>query len=228
MASTTVELEMFKPGTKSWLDSKVDFSNSTIRFLDTDARHFYRVAKELIEHKAWELYFDDEPKTWERLLQEAIGVEDLAETLSVIQGVELALRSGVVGPIPASLALSITKRTQQALADKEREQRKLGKVGNPTGNNQYSEVERKGSDSYNSRLDRGADYLLDRIERDFPETYQDVKAGKFRSTRQAAISVGIVKPSDQWTAPGPVGKLAAAILKRYSSQQISQLKELLP
>ena len=65
--------------------------------------------------------------------------------------------------------------TQQALADKEQSQRKLGKVGNPTGNNQYSENERNPSDSKVSKsYGETTDYLLDRIERDFPEVYASI------------------------------------------------------
>lgn len=119
-------------------------------------------------------------------------------------------------------ACCVTPNTP-AITDKEKSQRKLGKVGNPTGNNQYTEQEkRKGDDSHHSytRGTGNADYLLDRIERDYPETYESIKAGEFKSARAAAISVGLVKKDDRWSAPGPVEKLATLIRKRYSEEEI--------
>lgn len=219
MASTIVELEMFKPGTESWLESKVDFSHNTMIYLNRDARHFYRVAQELIEHKAWELYFDDEPKTWERFLQEAVGVKNLEETLQILSGVESALRAGVIGPIPAALAKSMYEGTQ-AIAETAKPAMKHG--GDRTKTEQ--------GDNCNLDKHRGnsAEYLASVIARDHPDVHEAMKEGKYRSVRQAAIEAGIIKPNDQWTAPGPINKLAEAIVRRYTTQQIEQLKELLP
>lgn len=109
----------------------------------------------------------------------------------------------------------ISKRTQQAITDKEKSKRKLGKHG---GDRKSEEVKNQGS---NQKVDKSygetTDYLLDRIERDYPETYESVKAGEFKSARAAAISVGLVKKDDRWSAPGPVEKLAALIRKRKTS-----------
>ena len=85
-----------------------------------------------------------------------------------------------------------------------------------------SRDEKEKGDNYNLSSGRGtsASYLTARIARDYPETLEDMKDGKFRSAREAAVSVGIVKKDDRWSAPGPVEKLAALIRKRYSEQQI--------
>lgn len=49
----------------------------------------------------------------------------------------------------------------------------------------------KGSDT--TLAGRGADYLTARIARDRPDILERMKAGEFRSVRQAAIEAGIVK-----------------------------------
>lgn len=41
-----------------------------------------------------------------------------------------------------------------------------------------------------------AEYLLARLERQFPEIFADYEAGKFPSVRQAALAAGIVKKPD--------------------------------
>lgn len=86
--------------------------------------------------------------------------------------------------------------TQQALADKKQTQRKLGKVGAPEGNKNasHNKEENKGSDSNHCKRGETTDYLLDRIERDFPETYQDIKAGKLGK-------VGNPTGNNQYTEP---------------------------
>jgi hypothetical protein len=44
-----------------------------------------------------------------------------------------------------------------------------------------------------------AEYLASRIARDFPEVFEQLKSGVFRSVRAAGVAVGIVKPPDPVT-----------------------------
>jgi len=67
-----------------------------------------------------------------------------------------------------------------------------------------------------------ADYLTRRIARDRPDILERMKAGEFRSVRQAALEAGIVKP--RWSAPVDIDALAAALLRRYSSDELTALK----
>lgn len=46
-----------------------------------------------------------------------------------------------------------------------------------------------------------ADYLTARIARDRPDILEDMKQGKYRSVRQAAIEAGIVTPSTRYSLP---------------------------
>lgn len=58
-------------------------------------------------------------------------------------------------------------------------------------------------DNYNSFGTRGTDaeYLTARIARDRPDILDDMKAGKYRSVRAAAIEAGIVKPVQRFSMP---------------------------
>ena len=220
MATTnTVELEMFTPGTPAWLRTTTQSAYLALLSINGDARRFHEAAKELIEHKAWEIYFDDEPKTWERFLADAIGVDDPQKTISILRGVESALEAGITGAIPASLALSMNEKAQ-ALAS-------TAKPANPNGGDRRSESFQP--DNYKTEKSYGtsAEYLTSVIARDHPDVHEAMKAGKYRSVREAAIDAGIVKPRQQWSAPGPVEKLAALIRKRYTEDQIHQLIQLL-
>lgn len=46
-----------------------------------------------------------------------------------------------------------------------------------------------------------ADYLTARIARDRPDILEEMKQGKYRSVRQAAIDAGIVKPQTRYSLP---------------------------
>jgi hypothetical protein len=59
------------------------------------------------------------------------------------------------------------------------------------------------SDNYHFENERGtsADYLSVRLARDFPEIFDDLNAGKYRSVRQAAIEAGIIHPRQRYSLP---------------------------
>lgn len=80
--------------------------------------------------------------------------------------------------------------------------------------------------NYNVSKHQGtsAEYLASVIARDHPEILDGMKDGKFKSTRQAAIAAGIIKPSQTWSAPTDVEKLAVALAKRFTPEQRQQLR----
>lgn len=211
---------MFTPGTKSWLESTIEFTAKTILYIDSDARHFYRNAKELIDNRAWELYFKDEPKTWERFLTEALGVRDIEDTLSVLRGVQLAIESGVTGPIPPNMARDqLLVKTTPA----------VGKVGAPEGNknNRYSKKENEEyqHDSGKDCIQYGnsLSYQAGRLKRDRPDLAKEVEIGNM-SLRAATNEAGITKPPPkQWRVPADVKSLAIYINKKFTHDQIEKL-----
>ena len=210
MATTTVTLPMFTPGTKSWLESSIEFTAKTILYIDSDARHFYRKAKELIENKAWELYFEDEPKTWERLLTEALGVIDIEDTLAILKGVEIAIESGMTGPIPSDIARDqLLVKTTPA-------------VGNH-GTNQHSKVGVDGGKLLKTKGGNSLTYQAGRLKRDRPDLAKEVEIGNM-SLRRATNEAGITKPpTKQWRIPADLKSLANYIKTKFTKDQIDQL-----
>ena len=73
-------------------------------------------------------------------------------------------------------------------------------------------------DNINSTGGTAADYLTARIARDRPDILERMKAGEFRSVRQAALEAGIVKP--RWSAPVDIDALVEALLRRYSADEL--------
>ena len=65
--------------------------------------------------------------------------------------------------------------------------------------------------------ERGADYLTRRIARDRPDVLERMKAGEFRSVRQAALEAGILKP--RASIPRDVDGAAKALRRMFSADE---------
>jgi len=72
------------------------------------------------------------------------------------------------------------------------------------------------NDSPTIRGSNNAKYLTARIARDHPEIHERMKAGEFKSVRQAAMKAGIVKPEKRYTGT-PIERAKKA-LKDCSDQ----------
>lgn len=84
------------------------------------------------------------------------------------------------------------ERIETEVVRRAQEVKPLADVGRPE----------KGSNNYDFPDDsRGADYLTARIARDRPDILEDMKTGKYRSVRQAAIEAGIVQPRQRYSLP---------------------------
>lgn len=95
-----------------------------------------------------------------------------------------ALLEDRIGHTNAEIRDGIRERTQRA-AERSNSDMREQEDGRP-----------KKRDNYNaSSEDRGTDssYLADRIDRDHPEVHEKMKAGEYRSVRQAAIDAGIIE-----------------------------------
>jgi hypothetical protein len=211
MATTTITLPMFTQGTKSWLESSVEFASTTLLYIDKDARQFYDTARELIDNKAWELYFNDEPKTWERFLKEALGVEDVEDTLTVLRGVELAIESGFTGPVSAKQA-----RDQFLVKNAPA----VGKHGGDRVNTEQGDGGNLGRQRGNS-----LEYQAGRLKRDRPDLAEQVEQGKLL-LREATDEAGITKPATKyWRVPKNIESLATYIKNKFTQDEIQQLLE---
>lgn len=73
--------------------------------------------------------------------------------------------------------------------------------------------------------ERNAKYYSDRLRRDFPTIFTEMKAGKYKSTRAAAIAAGLVSPPTPFTVLKREWKKADRTEKRkFASWLKSELK----
>lgn len=68
-----------------------------------------------------------------------------------------------------------------------------------------------------------ADYLTRRIARDHPDILERMKAGHYRSVRQAALEAGIVKPVVQ--VPAEPARAARALLRHFNADELREIVE---
>ena len=85
----TVTPKFMVPGTPEWLKHVIRYANNSAAESKTNCVPFAHVCEKLIENKAWEFYFEDEPKTWERLCKEAIHGTDPRYIERIIQAVRI-------------------------------------------------------------------------------------------------------------------------------------------
>jgi len=172
MAQTVVVPKVTLPGTNEWLKWHLDGVRQGALQIAADSRPFIHSVRELQEHRAWELYFDDEPKTWERFCSEAIKAEP-AFVAIIDEGVKVLEERKHQGPITKQMAIDAAKKPKQ-----------LNDNGEKGKDSYYNIIARQGT---------SRDYLAARIARDRPDILEEMKAGKYRSVRAAAIDAGIIK-----------------------------------
>lgn len=94
---------------------------------------------------------------------------------------------------------------------------KNGEIGNGRSRFANSKPKTKGGTT--------ADYLTARIARDHPAILQDMKDGKYRSVRQAALAAGIVRPRASLYADDP-DAAAAFLAKHFEPDDIKKITNL--
>jgi hypothetical protein len=116
-----------------------------------------------------------------------------------------------------ALAPHVTLQSAQAQAAKEQP---LAEHRRPTA----EEQEAKPSERRNTSYGETQSYLLRRIARDQPELLDQIGPDKpHRSARAAAIAAGIIKPVPTIRLVDDLGKVAAALRKHLSDDQLSAL-----
>jgi hypothetical protein len=144
----------------------------------------------------------------ERFLRPLLG-----ETFNVASFMQRLVEQGPTPEAAEELELAVLAAGAQPLAAHRR----------PTTEEQGD----KGSDrTYTARGETQA-YLLRRLARDAPEVLERVKAGEFRSARAAAIEAGIIRPVPTVRLVDDPQRVADAIRRHLSPEQIIKLAEAL-
>lgn len=100
------------------------------------------------------------------------------------------------------------------------------------GTNQHSQTEGGGMANGQSKpaeqlSSNSQERILRRLARDAPEILERVKAGEFKSARAAAIEAGIIRPVPTVRLVDDPERVAAAIKKHLTSDQLVQLAQAL-
>ena len=185
---------------------------------DTDCRDLVGTVLELQRDDYWRKFSDD----WGQFCQDTFGrpaewVEQVVEGVRLLHLQKPEAMDEEI-PVAKALAKAVDKALDHPLAPVE-----IGiKGGNPgpgRGNKTGDNVTRLGQE------DRGNSqtYLLRRLARDAPDVLERVKSGEFKSARAAAIAAGIIRPVPTVRLVDDPSKVAAAIRRHLSDEQISQL-----
>ncbi len=101
----------------------------------------------------------------------------------------------------------------------------------PHGGDRRSEEARQAredqADLISLKHGTGAAYIRARLERDAPDVAAALARGEHRSARAAAIAAGIIKPVPTIRLVDDVAKVASALRRHLSPEQISSLMEAL-
>lgn len=166
---------------------------------DSDCRGLALCVRELQRDGFWQRLFPD----WDACCQ-ALFKRPAAWVEQVVEGVRVLHAQGHQGAIPKEQALAALKSH---------------------GGDRRSEEARKDQGN-NVTLKRGneAAYLKARLQRDHPEIADALDRGEFRSARAAAIEAGIIKPVPTVRLVDDLDKVAAAIKRHLSEEQVAALK----
>lgn len=163
-----------------------------------------------------------ELESWWKLFVEHKGWSALRDGL---RRPYASLQAFCIAPFPWGLEYSFElidgviheRKTAQAVAGK------ASPIGGPGGDRRSEGFQ---VDNINLKLN-GTDpnYLAARIARDRPDIHEKMKAGAYRSVRQAALEAGIVKPT--FTCPADPDAAARTIKRHFDTEQRLRLIELL-
>ena len=96
------------------------------------------------------------------------------------------------------------------------------------GNRRSGEFQVVGPLLENGRSTTQAEYLTARIARDFPEIYEKMKQGEFKSVAEAAREAGIYPDRPKRIAASPdKGRLAQSLLQAYGPDGCEELIDVL-
>lgn len=179
MDKTVVIPKILVPLSPAWFKWRIGSARQGAANTAIDSRPFINCVRDIKRHKAWEVYFKDGEKTWERFCKELLDTEpEFVDQVEI--GVEVLEEAGHFGPIPEKQAIDVAMRARNA--------KELMEHRRPT----KEESDDKGN---NVTFIRGnnPDYLAARIKRDRPDIHERMKAGEYKSVRAAAKDAGIIR-----------------------------------
>jgi hypothetical protein len=218
------------PGTQEWAETVVSNARLYAGFTEKDVRPLVDRYRALCEHRAWETWFADEPKTLARFCREVLGYEDeFLETMSA--GVAVLDKEGYSGPVSVEAARNAVRLQAMARATRAKAMAAGDgvEVGDRGGDRRSSEFQ---SDNITLKSGRGTSesYLRRRLKRERRDLYERVLLPRsdvrHLSTYKAAIEAGISSPTFSVRAGDPQ-RAAKALRKRYQNEQLELLVEYL-
>lgn len=180
-------------GTREWAERLVDAIKADHRYSERDVSLFAEHAAEAKLNKIWETTAQE---GWSQFCEECLNLP-AAYVDAIVVGVGTLRGTGHKGPIPASQA-----------------QRVAALAANPQDRHQGVKLHNNSNEVMQGN---SVDYLTARIARDHPDILEDMKEGKYRSVRQAAIEAGIVNARTRYSLPDD--PIAAG---RYLAQRVDK------
>jgi hypothetical protein len=172
--ATVVSPTALIPGSDAQIRLSVRVAERTAHNVANDCRPFAERCRELQESRAWETFFRDEPKTWERLCLGGLHKDPLF-VAKILEGVAILEGQGHQGPIPEAQALGAQEIGR-------------GKPGPGRGHKTGNDITR-----FHGNRGTSAAYLTARLARDRPDILARLRAGDYPSVRAAAKDAGLVK-----------------------------------
>lgn len=226
-ASISVTPDACDPKSVARLNTLVRLASQSADWTERDARYLLNKIDQILRDNAWPDILEGEPKTWERFCRECLKYE-ASYFDKIREGVDILEAQGVSGAtVEQALRVAQQAATVSPLISFEERAAKGGQTGGrhhpkASASLYYNEAEVPQLDYDNGSR---ADYLTARIARDRPDILERMKAGEYRSVRQAALEAGIVKPYLQ--IPYDPERAARAIRRHFTPDQIAALVDLL-
>jgi len=161
-------------GSPEYIQTVVSLAARWAKHIDQDCRPFAEQCQKLLACQAWETFFHDGEKSWERLCDEALKLHP-DFVAKIVEGVDILEGKQHEGPMPQHKVLEASATYQ-------------GERVNFANLAKSSQQDRAASNEVSHYTQR----KLDRLARDYPSLLSLVREGKL-STHAAAKEAGFVK-----------------------------------
>lgn len=190
MANTRLVVpEATVPGTHAWTQALVSVARRYASYAEEDTRPLVSNYRELCEHRAWETWFADEPRTLARFCQEALGQDaEFLEAMST--GVAILDRAGFSGPVSVEAALTAARLQVLARESREAALTAADDVPLPGRGGDRRSATYQNDNIIQKEQGTSESYLRRRLKRDHPALYERVRNREL-SASAAAIEAGI-------------------------------------
>lgn len=209
--STVITPAACDPNSDETLDALIGLASKSADWTERNARYLLDKVTRIHLADTWARRLKGEPKTWERFCIEVLGYP--VGYLNAIEAGVIILEAEGKQEVTIRQALSVAERADTA--------KPIAQHRRPT----KEEQSLKGDNVTLFSRGNSADFLTARIARDRPDIHERMKAGEYRSVRQAALEAGIVKPA--FTCPADPDAAARTIKRHFDTEQRRRLAELL-